>query len=48
VIHLKNMYSIIVSYELVPVFKISYELKIITISYYDHHDNVYKWRPKEY
>lgn len=31
----------------VLIFKISHERKIITIYYYDHHDNVYKWRPKE-
>ena len=31
----------------VLIFKISHEKKVITVYYYDHHDNVYKWRPKE-
>jgi len=31
----------------VLIFKISHERKVITIYYYDHHDNAYKWRPKE-
>ena len=31
----------------VLVFKISHERKAVTIYYYDHHDNVYKWRAKE-
>lgn len=31
----------------VLVFKIDHEKNIITIYYFDHHDNVYQWRPKE-
>ena len=29
----------------VLIFKIEHERKMIVIYYYDHHDNVYKWRP---
>ncbi len=30
----------------VLIFKINHQNKTIDIYYYDHHDNVYKWRPK--
>ncbi len=30
----------------VLVFKINHSKKIMIIYYYDHHDKVYKWRPK--
>lgn len=29
----------------VLVFKIDHENKVVVIFYYDHHDNVYNWRP---
>ncbi|MBW2984442.1 addiction module toxin RelE [Candidatus Woesearchaeota archaeon] len=29
----------------VLIFKIKHEEKVVDIYYYDHHDNVYKWRP---
>ena len=31
----------------VLVFKVAHERKTIIIYYYEHHDNVYKWRSKE-
>ena len=30
----------------VLVFKINHTKKIVEIYYFDHHDNVYAWRPK--
>ena len=30
----------------VLIFKIKHQERVIEIYYYDHHDNVYKWRPK--
>ncbi|MFH1311439.1 MAG: addiction module toxin RelE [Nanoarchaeota archaeon] len=30
----------------VLIFKIEHGRKIVVIYYYDHHDNVYKWRPR--
>lgn len=30
----------------VLIFKIDHENKLVDIYYYDHHDNVYQWRPK--
>ena len=30
----------------VLIFKINHKEKIVDIYYYDHHDNVYQWRPK--
>ncbi|MFC1648670.1 type II toxin-antitoxin system RelE/ParE family toxin [Nanoarchaeota archaeon] len=30
----------------VLIFKINHKEKIVDIYYFDHHDNVYKWRPK--
>ena len=30
----------------VLIFKIEHERRTVVIYYYDHHDNVYKWRPK--
>lgn len=30
----------------VLIFKVNHQRKIIIIYYYDHHDNVYNWRPK--
>ena len=30
----------------VLIFKISHEHKAVDIHYFDHHDKVYKWRPK--
>lgn len=29
----------------VLIFKINHETKAVEVFYYDHHDNVYKWRP---
>lgn len=31
----------------VLVFKIDHSRKAIVVYYFDHHDNVYNWRPKE-
>ena len=31
----------------VLIFKIDHARKTIIIYYFDHHDNVYKWRPEE-
>ena len=30
----------------VLVFKINHQNRVVDIYYFDHHDNVYKWRPK--
>ncbi len=30
----------------VLIFKIEHERETVVIYYYDHHNNVYKWRPK--
>jgi len=30
----------------VLIFKINHELRIVDIYYFDHHDKVYRWRPK--
>ena len=30
----------------VLIFKINHENQSVVICYYDHHDNVYKWRPQ--
>jgi mRNA interferase RelE/StbE/toxin YoeB len=30
----------------VLIFKIEHEIKTVVIYYYDHHDKVYKWRPR--
>lgn len=30
----------------VLIFKINHKEKIVEVYYYDHHDNVYQWRPK--
>ncbi|MCL5011278.1 MAG: addiction module toxin RelE [Candidatus Marsarchaeota archaeon] len=30
----------------VLIFKINHPDKIVEVYYFDHHDNVYKWRPK--
>lgn len=29
----------------VLIFKINHQKKVIEAYYYDHHDNIYKWRP---
>lgn len=31
----------------VLIFKINHFRKVVIIHYFDHHDNVYKWRPRE-
>jgi len=31
----------------VLIFKINHKNKIIDICYYDHHDEVYQWKPKK-
>lgn len=31
----------------VLIFKIDHARKTVILYYYDHHDEVYKWRPKE-
>lgn len=31
----------------VLIFKINHQTKTVTIYYFDHHDKVYKWRPKQ-
>lgn len=30
----------------VLIFRIDYEKEVVDVYYYDHHDNVYQWRPK--
>ncbi len=30
----------------VMIFKIKHQEKVVEVYYYDHHDNIYKWRPK--
>ncbi|MFH0860690.1 MAG: hypothetical protein V1921_05770 [Candidatus Altiarchaeota archaeon] len=30
----------------VLIFKIDHENKVVDVYYYDHHDKVYQWRPK--
>ena len=30
----------------VLIFKVEHERKAVVIYYYDHHNNVYKWRPR--
>lgn len=31
----------------VLIFKINHQERAITLYYFDHHDDVYQWRPKE-
>ena len=30
----------------VLIFKLEHKQKVVDVCYYDHHDNVYLWRPK--
>ena len=30
----------------VLIFKINHQNKVVEVDYFDHHDNIYKWRPK--
>ena len=30
----------------VLIFRIDHERRFVEVYYYDHHDNIYKWRPK--
>lgn len=31
----------------VLIFRIDHEKKMVTVYYYDHHDDIYRWQPKE-
>ncbi|MEK6833793.1 MAG: hypothetical protein AABY32_07155 [Nanoarchaeota archaeon] len=43
---LQNFNRVHIDKSFVLIFKIKHDEKIVEIYYYDHHDNVYKWRPK--
>ena len=43
---LQNFNRIHIDTNFVLIFKINHESKIVEIFYYDHHDNIYQWRPK--
>jgi len=32
----------------VLIFRVDHINKLVDVHYYDHHDNVYKWRPSSY
>ena len=44
---LQNFNRVHIDGSFVLIFKISHERKTVDVYYYDHHDNVYQWRPKE-
>lgn len=51
--HYKNLRSPLQDYKrvhidksFVLIFSVNEDAKIVIIENYDHHDNVYKWRPK--
>ena len=43
---LQNFNRIHIDSHFVLIFKINHEDKVVVVYYYDHHDNVYLWRPK--
>lgn len=43
---LQDFYRVHIDSNFVLIFDIVHEKKVIEVYYYDHHDNVYKWRPK--
>ena len=43
---LQNFNRVHIDTNFVLIFKINHQDRIIEIYYFDHHDNVYKWRPK--
>jgi len=43
---LQNYNRVHIDKHFVLIFKVNHEQKVIEIYYYDHHDNVYQWRPK--
>ena len=44
---LQNFNRVHIDKHFVLIFKINHQEGLIEIYYYDHHDNVYLWRPKE-
>ena len=43
---LQNFNRVHIDKSFVLIFKIKHEESILEIYYYNHHDNIYKWRPK--
>ena len=43
---LQNFNRVHIDKSFVLIFKIKHGENVVVIYYYDHHDNVYKWRPK--
>jgi mRNA-degrading endonuclease RelE of RelBE toxin-antitoxin system len=43
---LQNYNRVHIDKHFVLIFKINHKNKSVVIYYYDHHDNVYKWRPQ--
>jgi len=43
---LQNYNRIHIDTNFVLILKINHKEEVIEIYYYDHHDNIYKWRPK--
>ena len=43
---LQNFNRVHIDKHFVLIFKINHQEGLVTIYYYDHHDNVYLWRPR--
>jgi len=43
---LQNYNRVHIDAHFVLILKINHKEEVVEIYYYDHHDNVYKWRPK--
>ena len=43
---LQNFNRVHIDTSFVLIFKINHPNETIVVYYFDHHDNVYKWRPK--
>ncbi|MEK6936990.1 MAG: hypothetical protein AABW58_02870 [Nanoarchaeota archaeon] len=44
---LQNFNRVHIDNHFVLIFKINHESQVVEVYYFDHHDNVYQWRPKE-
>jgi YafQ family addiction module toxin component len=44
---LSDFYGVHINTHFVLIFTIDHKKKIVVIYYFDHHDNVYKWRASE-
>ncbi len=43
----QNFNRVHIDTSFVLIFNISHERKMVDVYYYDHHDNVYQWRPNK-